>query len=145
MNPYNPKMVPSQENPDQLVPFVKNKAKLDPVLSALLIARLHTQTLSLTHSLSLFMSFYTQGFLKRQERSHTGEKPFKCTMCGKSFSESGYLKRNLKGTKLERKHFSAPNVTGFFHHQSSKFIRGLKGERLHIRFIENTGENTQEG
>ena len=68
----------------------------------------------------------------RRELTNLGEKPFKCTMCGKSFSESGYLKRNLKGTKLERKHFSAPNVTGFFHHQSSKFIRGLKGERLHI-------------
>ena len=53
-------------------------------------------------------------------------------MCGKSFSESGYLKRNLKGTNLERKHFSAPNVTGVFQHQSSKFNRGLAGERNHL-------------
>ena len=53
-------------------------------------------------------------------------------MCGKSFSESGYLKRNLKGTNLERKHFSAPNVTGVFQHQSSKFNRGLTGERNHL-------------
>ena len=53
-------------------------------------------------------------------------------MCGKSFSESGYLKRNLKGTKLERKHLSAPNVTGVFQHQSSKFNRGLTGERNHL-------------
>ena len=42
------------------------------------------------------------------------EKPFNCTMCGKSFSESGYWKRNLTGPTQERKHFSAPNVTGEF-------------------------------
>ena len=78
------------------------------------------------------MSFSTSGLLKRQERTQIGEKPFKCTMCGKSFSESGYLKRNLKGTNLERKHFSAPNVTGIFQHQSSKFNRGLTGERNHL-------------
>ena len=49
-----------------------------------------------------------------------------------SFSESGYLKRNLKGTKLERKHLSAPNVTGVFQHQSSKLTRGLTGERNNL-------------
>ena len=77
MNPYTPKMVPSQENPDQLVPFVKNKAKSDPVLSALLLARLHwytyTHTLSLTHTLFLsliFMSFYIRFLEKTGENSH---------------------------------------------------------------------------
>ena len=171
-------MVPSQENSDQLVPFVKNKAKSDPVLSALLLARLHwyvlytyTPTLSLTHTLSLsFLWASTQGFLKRQERTHIGEKPFKSTMCGKSFSESGYLKRNLKGTKLERKHLSATNVTGFFNIDqrrhtgernhfgapnvtiTERIIIGAQQvhkvyyELLHIvRFLENTGEYTQEG
>ena len=53
-------------------------------------------------------------------------------MCGKSFSESGYLKRNMRGPTQERKHFSAPNVTGVFQHQSSKFNRGLGGERNHL-------------
>ena len=53
-------------------------------------------------------------------------------MCGKSFSESGYLKRNLKGIKLEGKHLSAPNVTGIFQHQSSKFNGRLTGERNHL-------------
>ena len=71
------------------------------------------------------MSYSTSGFLKRQERTHTSAQ---CV----SFSESGYLKRNLKGTKLERKHLSAPNVTGVFQHQSSKFNRGLTGERNHL-------------
>ena len=69
MNSYNPKMVPSQENPDQLVPFVKNKAKSDPVLSALLLARLHWYTC--THTLSLFfMSFYTRLLEKTGENTH---------------------------------------------------------------------------
>ena len=65
-------MVPSQENPDQLVPFVKNKAKLDPVLSALLLARLHTQTLSLTLSLSLslYELLHTRFLEKTGEKSH---------------------------------------------------------------------------
>ena len=63
-------MVPSQENPDQLVPFVKNKAKSDPVLSALLPARLHTQTLSLTHSLSLYELLHTRFLEKTGEKSH---------------------------------------------------------------------------
>ena len=50
-------------------------------------------------------------------------------MCSMSVSESGYLKRNIKGPTQERKHFSAPNVTGVFQHHSSKFTRGLTGER----------------
>ena len=49
-----------------------------------------------------------------------------------SVSESGYLKRNIRGLTEERKHFSAPNVTGVFQHQSSKFTRGLTGERNHL-------------
>ena len=57
----------------------------------------------------------------RRELTNLGEKPFKCTMCGKSFSESGYLKRNMTGPTQERKHFNAPNVTGVFQRQFSKF------------------------
>ena len=53
-------------------------------------------------------------------------------MCSMSVSESGYLKRNLKGIKLEGKHLSAPNVTGIFQHQSSKFNGRLTGERNHL-------------
>ena len=70
MNPYSPKMVPGQKNPDQLVPFVRNQAKSDPVLSALLLARLHWYTC--THTLSLFfMSFYYTRFLEKTgENTH---------------------------------------------------------------------------
>ena len=53
-------------------------------------------------------------------------------MCGQSLSESGYLKRNMRGPTQERNNFSAPNVTGVFQHQSSKFNRGLTGERNHL-------------
>ena len=35
--------------------------------------------------------------MKIQKRTHKkDEKPFKCTMCGKSFLESGYLKRQMR-------------------------------------------------
>ena len=53
-------------------------------------------------------------------------------MCGKSFSESGYWKRNLTGPTQERKHFSAPNVTGVYQRQFSKFTRALTGERNYL-------------
>ena len=89
------------------------------------LVHMHTYTLSLFYELLHKASW-------KDRREHTYvifEKPFKCTMCGKSFSESGYLKRNLKGTKLERKHLSATNVTGVFQRQSLKFTRGLTGER----------------
>jgi hypothetical protein len=54
----------------------------------------------------------------RREFTNICEKPFKCTMCGKSFSESGYLKGNMRGSTQERKHFSAPSVSGVFQLQS---------------------------
>ena len=56
----------------------------------------------------------------RRELTNLGEKHFKCTMC-ESFSESGYLKRNMTGPTQERKHFNTPNVTRVFQRQFSKF------------------------
>ena len=53
-------------------------------------------------------------------------------MCSMSVSESGYSKRNMRGSTQEKNHFSAQNVTGVFQHQSSKFTRGLTGERNNL-------------
>src|SRR6218665_3808205 len=39
-------------------------------------------------------SFSERGNLKRHTIAHTGEKPFKCQICHKSFSERGNLKRH---------------------------------------------------
>ena len=36
------------------------------------------------------------------ECAHKGERPFEYKMCGKSFSESGYFKRNMRGPIQEK-------------------------------------------
>ena len=55
--------------------------------------------------------------MKRHERTHTKEKPYKCTMCSYTASRSDHLRRHLK---IHYKNICATNSS--FHSESTRTL-----------------------
>lgn len=52
--------------------------------------------------------FITPSKLQRHSYSHTGQRPFHCDVCAKSFSQSANLKTHIRNTHPELAHELAP-------------------------------------
>ncbi|CAL4141470.1 unnamed protein product, partial [Meganyctiphanes norvegica] len=89
-------------------------------------------------------AFYENHHLIRHMRVHTGEKPFQCSNCKRSFAEKGTLNSHIKTFTDNGERFCQAKPPKDRPHICSQCDRAfIRNEHLirHIQNIHNKGEN----